>query len=75
MLISLVLHLLLNYFKVKEQIRMKYINATEVLPLDLLNEIQKHISGEILYIPQPEGKKNPWGSRKGTRQEIVNRKT
>jgi len=52
---------------------MKYINATEVLPLDLLSEIQKYIAGEILYIPQPEGIKNPWGSRSGTKQEIINR--
>ncbi len=52
---------------------MKYINATEVLPSDLLSEIQKYIAGEILYIPQPEGIKNPWGTRKGTRQEIINR--
>lgn len=52
---------------------MKYINATEVLPFDLLSEIQKYIAGEILYIPQPEGKKNPWGSRTGTRQEIITR--
>lgn len=52
---------------------MKYINATEVLPSDLLIEIQKYIAGEILYIPQPEGRKNPWGSRTGTRQEIFSR--
>jgi Mor family transcriptional regulator len=52
---------------------MKYINATEVLPFDLLSEIQKYIAGEILYIPQPEGRKNPWGSRNGTRQETITR--
>jgi len=52
---------------------MKYINAIEVLPKDLLNEIQKYIAGEIMYIPQPEGLKNPWGSKTGAKQEIVNR--
>lgn len=52
---------------------MKYINATEVLPENLLNEIQKYIAGEILYIPQPEGLKNAWGSRTGVKQEIINR--
>ncbi|ADL49989.1 CD3324 family protein [Clostridium cellulovorans] len=52
---------------------MKYINATEVLPLDLLSEIQKYIAGEVLYIPQPKGLKNSWGSRSGARQEIINR--
>jgi len=52
---------------------MKYINASEVLPLDLLKEIQKYITGEILYIPQPEGQKNPWGSKTLRKQEIINR--
>lgn len=52
---------------------MKYINAKEVIPQNLLNEIQKYIAGEILYIPQPKGIKNAWGSRTGTRQEIINR--
>lgn len=52
---------------------MKYINATEVLPKNLINEIQKYIAGEILYIPQPEGLKNSWGSKTGTKQEINNR--
>jgi len=52
---------------------MKYINATEILPKNLLNEIQKYITGEILYIPQPEGTKNPWGSKTGSKQEIINR--
>lgn len=52
---------------------MKYINATEVLPLDLLSEVQKYIAGEVLYIPQPKGLKNSWGSRSGARQEIINR--
>lgn len=52
---------------------MKYINATEILPIDLLNEIQKYIAGEMLYIPQPEGTKSPWGARSGTRKEIIER--
>lgn len=52
---------------------MKYINAIEVLPKDLLNEIQKYIAGEIVYIPQPEGLKNSWGSKTGTKQELRNR--
>lgn len=52
---------------------MKYINAIEVLPKDLLNEIQKYIAGEIVYIPQPDGLKNSWGSKTGTKQELRNR--
>lgn len=52
---------------------MKYVNAAEVLPRNLLNEIQKYIVGEMLYIPQQEGVKNSWGSKTGVKQEIINR--
>lgn len=52
---------------------MKYINATEILPESLLIEIQKYIAGGVLYIPQTEGMKQPWGSKTGTRKEIINR--
>ena len=44
---------------------MKYVNAIEILPQNLLNEIQKNIAGDVLYIPQVKGEKNSWGSRTG----------
>ncbi|MTI58117.1 CD3324 family protein [Geosporobacter ferrireducens] len=51
---------------------MKYINAAEVLPNHLLIEIQKHISGEILYIPS--GDKNiGWGEKNGSKKYYANR--
>ncbi|KAB3527430.1 CD3324 family protein [Alkaliphilus serpentinus] len=46
---------------------MKYLNAAEVLPNNLLVEVQKHISGKILYIPS-ENKKTPWGEKSGSKQ-------
>lgn len=50
---------------------MKYTNATKILPMELIYEIQKYISGEILYIPQKEEVKSSWGSISGARQEIM----
>jgi hypothetical protein len=41
---------------------MKYINAAEVLPNHLLMEIQKHINGEILYIPSSD-ENIGWGNK------------
>lgn len=52
---------------------MKYINAIEVLPESLLNEVKKYIAGGVLYIPQAEGIKEPWGSKTGSRKEIISR--
>lgn len=51
---------------------MKYINAAEVLPNSLLIEIQKYISGKILYI-RSEGKNTRWGEKSGSRQYYANR--
>jgi len=44
---------------------MKYRNATELLPLQLLQELQKHAQGETLYIPKV--KRKPWGEGTGAR--------
>jgi Mor family transcriptional regulator len=45
---------------------MKYINAADVLPEELLNEILNYVNGELLYIPVA-GKKQRWGENSGSR--------
>lgn len=51
---------------------MKYKNAKEILPEHLLKLIQKHIQGEIIYIPKSD-KKIGWGEKNGTRALITDR--
>ncbi|MDR7855153.1 CD3324 family protein [Tissierella sp.] len=51
---------------------MKYINATEVLPKHLLTEIQKHVRGELLYIPSGD-KETGWGEKNGSKKYFKNR--
>ncbi len=46
---------------------MKYVNAAEILPKELLNEIQTYIDGGVLYIPKTSTKKE-WGSVSGSRE-------
>jgi len=46
---------------------MKYRNASEILPDDLLKELQKYAPGEILYVPSDKGRKK-WGADTGARQ-------
>ena len=36
---------------------MGYINAKDILPMELINEIQKYVQGVNLYIPKIPGKK------------------
>lgn len=46
---------------------MNYRNAREVIPEKLLEELQKYIEGEIIYIPKSEKKRAAWGALNGTR--------
>jgi hypothetical protein len=45
---------------------MKYRNASEILPDGLLKELQKYVSGEILYVPSDKTRKK-WGADTGAR--------
>ena len=45
---------------------MKYINAAEILPEQLLKEVQIYIDGRVLYIPKVSAKKE-WGATSGAR--------
>ena len=51
---------------------MKYRNASEILPDDLLKELQKYAPGEILYVPSDAGRKK-WGADSGARQFYARR--
>lgn len=46
---------------------MKYRNASDILPDELLKEIQKYASGEVLYIPS-EKKRKQWGTGSGAKK-------
>lgn len=51
---------------------MKSKNAADVLPDELLKELQKYISGESLYIPSDKERKK-WGSDSGARKFYAQR--
>lgn len=51
---------------------MGYKNAAELLPPDLLKDLQEYFSGGIIYIPKTT-KKAKWGELSGTRRDIDNR--
>ncbi|GAB6109535.1 CD3324 family protein [Fusibacter bizertensis] len=46
---------------------MKYRNASDILPDELLKELQKYASGETLYIPSSIERKK-WGHDTGARK-------
>ncbi|MCQ6561231.1 CD3324 family protein [Paenibacillus mendelii] len=49
----------------------KYINAKDILPEHLIKEIQKHVRGAHIYIPQTE--RQQWGASTGIRDELEER--
>ena len=49
---------------------MSYTNAIDLLPPELLKEIQKYIDGEYIYIPRNESNKKSWGTNTSTSQEL-----
>lgn len=56
----------------REDIILSYINGKNVLPKELLEEIQKYVEGEIIYIPK-KSKKISWGEKSGYRKELNER--
>ena len=51
---------------------MQYKNAKEVLPPSLLEEMQKYIQGDLIYIPKAQ-KRAAWGEVNGSRALIAER--
>ena len=51
---------------------MAYKNAKDILPSELIEEIQKYIDGELLYIPT-KSDKTEWGIRSGAKQKYAER--
>lgn len=52
---------------------MIYKNGRDVLPLSLLEELQKYIAGELIYIPKPTRQKAGWGEVSGARKQLADR--
>jgi Mor family transcriptional regulator len=51
---------------------MKYINAEEVLPRELVYQIQQYIQGNLIYIPKYDNREK-WGEKTGTKKNIFER--
>ena len=52
---------------------MSYINAEDVLPVELIELIQKYVEGQMLYIPKRNQERIAWGTKTGTRELLYKR--
>jgi Mor family transcriptional regulator len=51
---------------------MKYKNASDVLPDNLLKEVQKYAAGETLYFPKDKERRK-WGEKSGAQEYFQER--
>ena len=49
---------------------MSYIKAEEILPEELIRQIQEYADGVYLYIPRKPGTRHPWGQGTGYKEEL-----
>lgn len=52
---------------------MSYVKAEEVLPRSLVEEIQKYVDGQLIYIPRKNEHSMSWGEKSGTRKKLAER--
>lgn len=52
---------------------MKYSNAYNILPVDIVKIIQEYVDGEYLYIPRKEEEQKRWGESSGSRDTLKRR--
>lgn len=52
---------------------MGYIKASDVLPEELISEIQKYIDGQMLYVPRKCEEHTNWGEKSGIREKLGKR--
>jgi hypothetical protein len=47
---------------------MSYLNANELLPPELLKELQSYVQGALVYVPRQEQRHLDWGEASGARE-------
>lgn len=52
---------------------MPYIKANELLPPELLQEVQKYVQGSLMYIPRAAENRMGWGELSGARENFDRR--
>lgn len=54
---------------------MGYRKAEEILPIEIIEMIQRYVDGENIYIPRKENQRKEWGNSTLIRQELEDRNT
>lgn len=49
---------------------MRYIKAEDILPVDLIRQLQEYADGVYIYIPRKPGTRHPWGQETAYKAEL-----
>lgn len=52
---------------------MKYENAQNILPKNIIELIQEYVDGKYIYIPRKSDNKKSWGESSGSKEELYKR--
>ncbi len=52
---------------------MGYIRAEEILPADVIKQIQQYVDGANIYIPRKQENRLAWGTKTAYRHELQKR--
>ena len=52
---------------------MDYQNSANLLPKELIEQIQKYVDGKVIYIPKKQINKKHWGENTDTKQVLASR--
>ena len=52
---------------------MDYQNSANLLPKELIEQIQKYVDGKVIYIPKKQINKKSWGENTDTKQVLSSR--
>ena len=52
---------------------MRYVNAKDVLPPEVLALVQKYSGGVLIYVPKKDEEKIGWGQKNGARAQVHRR--
>lgn len=52
---------------------MSYQSAIELLPKELLEQVQEYVDGRVIYIPKKKENKRQWGENTDTKQFLASR--
>ncbi len=52
---------------------MGYVQALEILPEELIEEIQEYVNGQVIYIPKIKSNRCKWGEKTDTKEYFKER--